>query len=71
MSTTNQTYKTTINCGGCVKAVTPFLNKAVGENNWIVDTDHPDKVLSITNGLNNAEKVISAVEKAGFKIEQQ
>ena len=54
-----------------MRAVTPFLNEAVGENNWKVDTDHPDKILSITNGQNDAEKVISAVEKAGFKIEKQ
>lgn len=54
-----------------MKAVTPFLNEAVGENNWMVDTDHPEKILSITNGQNDAGKVISAVEKAGFKIEEK
>lgn len=71
MSNTNQTYKTTINCGGCVRAVTPFLNEAVGEGNWSVDTENPDKILSITRAEADVKNVIAAVEKAGFKIEHQ
>ncbi len=71
MSATNQTYKTTINCGGCVRAVTPFLNEAAGEGNWSVDTDNPDKILRITNEQADTDQVIAAVQKAGFKIEQQ
>lgn len=32
-------FKTNINCGSCIKSVKPFLDEAVGENNWSVDTD--------------------------------
>lgn len=67
----NNTYKTTINCGGCVRAVTPFLNEAVGEGNWAVDTDNPDKILTVKPADVDPGHIIAAVEKAGFKIESQ
>jgi len=44
--------KTNIKCGGCIATVTPFLNQSVGEGNWQVDTQSPDKVLTVnTNGV--------------------
>lgn len=51
--------------------MTPFLNEAAGEGNWSVDTDNPDKILRITNEQADTDQVIAAVQKAGFKIEQQ
>ena len=38
--------KTTIKCSGCIATATPFLNEAVGENNWTVDVQNPDMVLN-------------------------
>jgi len=61
-------FKTTINCGGCIKAVTPSLNKEVGANNWQVDTASPDKVLTVTSGQVSMAQVLAAVEQAGFEI---
>jgi copper chaperone len=62
-------FKTTIKCSGCIATATPFLNEALGLDNWEVDTSDPLKVLSV-NGENNERKVIEAVEKAGFKAEK-
>jgi copper chaperone len=62
-------YKTNIKCTGCVAAVTPFLNAAVGESNWEVDLTDPSKVLSVNTGT-EADKVIRAMEKAGYKAEK-
>ena len=61
-------FKTTIKCSGCVAQVTPFLNEALGENNWEVDTNNPSKVLTVV-GEQDQTKVIQAVEKAGYKAE--
>lgn len=61
-------FKTTIKCSGCVAKVTPFLNEALGEDNWEVDTNDPSKVLTVV-GDNDQTSVIQAVEKAGFKAE--
>ncbi len=61
-------FKTNINCGGCVSGVTPFLNKL--ENiNWSVDTDNPDKILTVETETVSEEDIIKAVKKAGFEIE--
>ena len=63
-------FKTNINCGNCVRAVTPHLNKLEGISEWKVDTDNPDKVLEVKSETLNADSIKSTVEKAGFKAEQ-
>ncbi|MBN8833678.1 MAG: heavy metal transport/detoxification protein [Niastella sp. SCN 39-18] len=62
--------KTNINCSGCVAKVTPSLNETVGENNWKVDTQNPNKILTISGTGVNKNEVIKAVEKAGFKAQE-
>lgn len=63
-------FKTTINCGSCIKAVTPHLEKLVGVETWNVDTANPDKILEVTTDTLDAQAIKSTVEKAGFKAEQ-
>ena len=62
-------FKTTIKCSGCVAKVTPFLNDALGEDNWEVDYNNPSKILTVV-GENDKSKVINAVERAGYRAEQ-
>lgn len=62
--------KTNINCSGCVAKVTPSLNQTIGENNWQIDTQNPNKILTITGEEVNKNEVIRAVQKAGFKAEE-
>jgi len=62
-------FKTNINCSGCVKAITPHLEKAEGVNSWKVDTDNPGKILTVEAEGVDADDVIEIVEKAGFKAE--
>ncbi|PJJ59510.1 heavy-metal-associated domain-containing protein [Hymenobacter chitinivorans] len=59
-------FKTNINCGGCIKAVTPTLNGEPAISAWQVDTANPDKVLTISGELTEAQ-VIALVEDAGFE----
>lgn len=61
-------FKTNINCGGCISGVTPFLNRLEGIK-WEVDTNHPDKVLTVQTDEVDLEEIIRAVKKAGFEIE--
>lgn len=61
-------FKTTINCGGCVKAVTPKLNQVGSIANWQVDTNHPDKILEVQSETGDQQVVMEAVKKAGFEI---
>ncbi len=61
-------FKTNIKCSGCVATVTPFLNDEAGKDNWQVDTENPDKVLTVsTSEAVPAKAIIASVEKAGYK----
>lgn len=62
-------FKTNINCGGCIKAVTSALNQQAGAGNWQVDTANPDKILTVTADQLTPNEVIQAVEGAGFTIQ--
>lgn len=63
-------FKTNINCGGCIARVTPFMNKQEGMVQWSVDTENPEKILTvISNGISQ-EQVMQTIRKVGFTIEQ-
>ncbi|MFD1467519.1 heavy-metal-associated domain-containing protein [Hymenobacter caeli] len=61
-------FKTNINCGGCLKAVTPALNGAAAIQTWQVDTANPDKILTVNTDLSPAQ-VQALVEGAGFQAQ--
>jgi len=69
-------FKTNINCGSCIKSVTPALNALDNIDLWKVDTDNPDKILEVKfddeqdNNQNDKSIIINAVKKAGFTIEE-
>lgn len=60
-------FKTNIKCSGCIEKVTPELNDAVGQANWTVDVQNPDKILTVTADGITSKDIVQAVEKAGFK----
>lgn len=62
-------FKTTINCGGCVAKVTPVMDEAEGIQEWKVDTDNPDKILTVKSNGITEDKVIEKIKSRGFKIE--
>lgn len=63
-------FKTTINCGGCVAKVTPFLNQLDEVENWKVDTTHPEKILTVSGDELDVDSIKKSVKQAGFEIEQ-
>lgn len=65
---TSMKFKTNINCGGCIASVTPHLNKIEGIS-WNVDTENPDKILTVDSEKVSEAEIIEAVKKAGFEIE--
>ena len=63
-----QQFKTTINCANCLRAVTPALNAEPAITAWQVDTNNPDKILTVTTTL-PADQVVALVEEAGFSAQ--
>ncbi|QJW89917.1 heavy-metal-associated domain-containing protein [Spirosoma taeanense] len=63
-------FKTNIKCSNCVATVTPYLNDIEQVDGWNVNTDSPDKLLTVQTTDNRiADVVKQAVEKAGYKAE--
>ena len=62
-------FKTNINCSGCVAKVTPVLDQSEEIKNWNVDTNNPNKILSVETENLNEDEVKAIVLKAGFKAE--
>ena len=62
-------FKTSINCSNCVRSVSGFLNELETVSHWEVDTDHPDKILTVKSKEENSKAIVDAVEDAGFDIE--
>lgn len=63
-------FKTNINCGNCIRSVTPFLNELDSVENWKVDTDSPDKILTVESDSDSTSEVLEAIEKSGFEAEE-
>jgi len=62
-------FKTNINCGGCVAAVTPSLNSSSDIKNWGVDTLDVKKILTVETENLTEDEVMQMVNKAGYKAE--
>ncbi|NLN26346.1 MAG: hypothetical protein GX163_12035 [Bacteroidetes bacterium] len=55
-------FKTTLSCGGCVSKVQSDLDSAVGSSNWHVDTDNPEKILTIQAEEISKDEIIAIIE---------
>lgn len=64
-------FKTNIKCSGCIATVTPHLNNLSGVDNWNVDTQNPEKILTIESesGL-ESQKVVETLKNAGYTAEK-
>ncbi|CAG4990529.1 hypothetical protein DYBT9275_00550 [Dyadobacter sp. CECT 9275] len=62
-------FKTNIKCDGCVATVTPFLNGDEHIENWQVDLQSADRVLTVTTDQSAAE-ISELVKKAGYAAQE-
>ena len=62
-------FKTNINCENCVRSVKNFLNDTRGLEDWAVDIESPDKVLTAWGDI-SAAGIIEVIEDAGFDAEE-
>jgi len=62
-------FKTNIKCGGCIATVTPFLNGDENIENWQVDLESADRILTVET-VHSADEVTELVKKAGYNAEE-
>lgn len=63
-------FKTNIECPSCEARVKPFLDKKEEIISWQVDTENPDKVLTIETDSLEAKDVIKTIKRTGFVAEE-
>ncbi len=63
---TTQEFKTNIKCGGCIATVKPYLDNAEGIENWEVDLQSPDRILTVKTDKTPSE-VTQLVKEAGYE----
>lgn len=63
-------FKTNINCAACVAKVTPVLNENEQVESWNVDTENPEKILTVQGAEIDEEDLIHSLKKIGYKAEK-
>ena len=63
-------FKTTINCGTCVAKVTPVLDSQEDITKWEVDTNNPDKILTVEGEDIDEADLVKVLQKIGYKAER-
>lgn len=66
----NLKFKTNINCTGCLSKVSPKLNNENGIEEWDVDLNNSQKILTVKSNSTSEQDIVSAVKKVGFNIER-
>ncbi|MBO8475889.1 MAG: heavy metal transport/detoxification protein [Bacteroidetes bacterium] len=62
-------FRTSAKCMGCVNAIGAELDKMMPHDDWSIDLQSPDKVLTVRSAVAD-DKIIAAVSGLGFKIEK-
>lgn len=68
MTATLKSFATNINCGSCIRSVTPFLDELDGVTIWRVDVEDERKVLTVEGTASEAQ-IMEIVQEAGYDIE--
>jgi copper chaperone CopZ len=61
-------FKTNINCGGCIKSATPYLD-ALKAIEWKIDTNDKRKVLEVKTENLTEQEIIDKVHEAGYEAQ--
>lgn len=64
-------FKTNIKCGGCIAKVQPGLDAESAISQWEVDTDNPEKILTVETESMGATSIISLIESLGFQATEK
>lgn len=63
-------FKTNMMCDGCIAKVGPQLDKLDNIENWSVDLQSPDKILTVNTENLQPEEILETVRKTGYIIEK-
>jgi len=61
--------KTDLSCKHCVMKVEPVLKEEAGVIDYIIDLEHPDKLVTISSNGADINTIISKFQKDGYSAE--
>lgn len=61
------TYKTNIKCNGCIATVTPFLEKSKNIDNWKVDLESSDRIMTVELKEDDHGEIENLIKEAGYQ----
>ncbi|HAZ01559.1 MAG TPA: hypothetical protein DCY97_05205 [Marinilabiliales bacterium] len=64
------TFKTNINCNGCIAKVTPTLSNTEGIGKWEVNIADPKKILTVETSNLDEEAIITILKDVGYHAEK-
>jgi len=62
--------KTDLSCKHCVMKVEPILKSTKGVENYTIDLEHPDKIVSFSSNNADIDSLIADFKKAGYSAEK-
>ena len=63
-------FKTNINCGKCIMAVSPHLEAVHGLSSWDVDLNDPERKMTVKGDVNEQE-LAKALSEAGYALGEE
>jgi copper chaperone CopZ len=63
------TLKTDIHCSSCVDTIEPILSGDTNIDEYNIDLQHPDKLITIKGSNLNGQKIISEIRNTGYAAE--
>jgi copper chaperone len=62
-------FKTNIKCSGCIATITPPLNADADIEQWQVDLQNPDRILTVDT-THSATEISELLKKAGYTAQE-
>lgn len=62
-------FKTSAKCQGCVARIEKALDGKLPREAWDIDLSVPDHIMTVTGEELQAQEIMGAVRRAGFRIE--
>lgn len=62
-------FRTNAKCSGCTARIDATLSPLLTAGSWSFDLSSPDRTLTVTDAPVSAQKIVEAVQSAGYRAE--
>ena len=62
-------FRNNAKCSGCTAKIDASLSPLLSAGSWSFDLSSPDRTLTVTDAPVSAQKIVEAVQSAGYRAE--